>query len=61
MTDDTAIRALAEHMAQECDVSVERADQALRNLMAKGLLRLEPPARFTKPPRLNPRSPADVL
>lgn len=36
----TVIRALAEKMAQELDVHVDRAEVAARNLIARGLIEL---------------------
>ena len=35
---DSKIRELAIEMAQELDVSVQRAEQAIRNLLARGLI-----------------------
>lgn len=35
----SVVRALAVRMAQELDVSVDRAEQAIRNLIALGLIK----------------------
>jgi hypothetical protein len=37
-TDDAAIRELAIRLAQEHDVHVNRAEKAIRNLLARGLI-----------------------
>jgi hypothetical protein len=37
-TDDEAIRAFAVSMALELDVNVDRAERAVRNLIARGLI-----------------------
>lgn len=37
---DAEVRALAERMARENDVNVDRAETAVRNLLARGLVEM---------------------